>query len=168
MSELFDLLFSCGLPLFLIGLGFGIGAITERRHLTQLAQREAAAQGIAITNLKTCYGVDADSTGEMVVGECVIATDYFKTFVAGLIKIIGGELKTYRTLMERARREALLRLMENAAELGYDAVCNVRLIPADIGGSAMDRKGRVMVAIIASGTAYSREDSGAQQTPTGA
>jgi uncharacterized protein YbjQ (UPF0145 family) len=41
--------------------------------------------------------------------------------------IIGGRVKAYETLLDRARREALLRLKEDAVERGYHAVVNVRL-----------------------------------------
>ncbi len=63
------------------------------------------------------------------MGSVVIATDYFKVFAAGLRNLFGGEMKTYRTLMGRARREAIVRMLEQAQELGGDAggtFCGVR------------------------------------------
>jgi uncharacterized protein YbjQ (UPF0145 family) len=89
------------------------------------------------------------------VAEAVIASDYLKTFLAGLRNIFGGEVGSYVTLATRARREALVRMMEQAHAQGYDALCNVRMDPADIGGNTA-RRGVPMVAILASGTAYSR------------
>ena len=50
-------------------------------------------------------GVEAAS-GTLVMGEVVIASDYFKTFVASLRNIVGGEVKAYQTMLSRARREA--------------------------------------------------------------
>ena len=89
----------------------------------------------------------------MVRGEAVIATDYLKTFLARIRNILGGEVKSYRSLMLRARREAILRMLEQARQQGYDAVCNVRLNTADIGGMATRRRA-AMVEIFATGTAY--------------
>ena len=89
----------------------------------------------------------------IVVGETVIATDYLKSFLARLRNIFGGEIRSYRTLLERARREALLRIVEEARGMGYNAVCNVRFETADVGGNSTMRK-VAMVAILASGTAY--------------
>ena len=58
-------------------------------------------------------------------------------------------------LLERARREAVLRIQEEAKELGYDAVCNIRLETADVGGRGSNNKNKiVMASILASGTAY--------------
>ena len=41
--------------------------------------------------------------------------------------LVGGRLRSYEPLLDRARREALLRLKEEAALRGYHAVCGVRL-----------------------------------------
>jgi uncharacterized protein YbjQ (UPF0145 family) len=63
-------------------------------------------------------------------------------------------MKSYQSLATRARREALLRIIEKAKSQGYNAICNLRMDSADIGGSATSKKGSVMVSIIASATAY--------------
>ena len=92
----------------------------------------------------------------IVYGETVIASDYLKTFFASLRGIFGGEVRSFQKMQERARRESVLRLIEAARNEGYNAVCNVRLETADVGGGAMTRKkkGFPMSAILASGTAY--------------
>ena len=90
---------------------------------------------------------------QMYVAEVVIATDYLKTFLAGLRKFFGGEIRSYQTLLVRARREATLRILEQARQQGYNAICNLRLENADIGGNN-NAKGVAMVAILASATAY--------------
>jgi uncharacterized protein YbjQ (UPF0145 family) len=83
----------------------------------------------------------------------VIATDYMKSFLARVRNIFGGEVRSYTKLMIRARREAVVRLKHQAVELGYNALCNVRLETADIGGTASGR-GVSMAAVLAWGTAY--------------
>ncbi len=89
----------------------------------------------------------------MIVGEAVIATDYLKSFLAKLRNIFGGRVGSYQSLMVRARREALLRIVEEAKRQGYNAVCNVRMQTADVGGNSTMRR-VAMVAILASATAY--------------
>ena len=88
-----------------------------------------------------------------MIGEVVIATDYLKSFQATIRKIFGGRLGSYQTLLDRARREALLRVIEQAQDQGYNAVCNVRLETADVGGNTSQRR-VAMVGILGSGTAY--------------
>ena len=110
----------------LLMLGFVVGRLRERRHLANLDRREAAAASTTVVDVKALpAGIDA-TAGALVMGEVVIAADYFKTFVAALRNIIGGEMRTYQTLLSRARREARLRMLEEAHALGAKLVVNVR------------------------------------------
>jgi len=70
----------------------------------------------------------------LVSGNVVIANDYFKTFVAGLRNLIGGSVNSYESLLERARREALLRMKEEAESLNAHFVFNVKYNTANISG----------------------------------
>ena len=81
------------------------------------------------------------------------ARDYLKSLLAKIRKTLGGELGVYQKLLLRARREALVRLLEQARSQGYNAVCNVRLDAADVGGTSGGR-GTTMAGIMATGTAY--------------
>jgi len=151
-----DLLVNIGLPAFLLLLGWVAGRTRERIHLRRLERGERALAHMLTSDLKT-FPPHADPArgAALVMGEAVIATDYMKSFLARIRKIVGGELSSYETLMERARREAILRMLQQAQRAGYDAVCNVRLNPADIGG-VTGRRHAVMAAVCATGTAYSR------------
>ena len=87
-----------------------------------------------VTDLKTCPGgADPQRGGELVQGQAVIATDYLKSFLATLRNIFGGEVKSYESLLQRARREAILRMMAEARRRGYNAVCNIRLTMSENG-----------------------------------
>lgn len=115
------------ITLGLILLGFVVGRIRESRHLADLDRREAAVASVVVVDVKTLPpGIDA-ADGALVMGEVVIAADYFKTFAAGLRAIIGGEVRSYQTMLSRARREAKLRMIEQAQRLGSDLVVNVRM-----------------------------------------
>ena len=112
--------------LALLVLGYTIGSWRERRHLKSLRQREAGLADIAVSNLKAVPNADTVRQSQLVTGEAVIATDYFKTFGASLRNIVGGEIRTFETLMSRARREASLRMLEQARQCGATEVWNVR------------------------------------------
>ncbi len=136
---------------FLI-LGFSIGTIVERAHFRRLARREKALSDMLLTDTKSIpEGCVPESCG-LVIGDVVVAADYFKTFVAGIRKMIGGELRTYETLLERARREAIVRMMESARAMGANRVINVRLSTSTV-GSSQRRRQAAMVEIYAYGTA---------------
>lgn len=138
----------------LLALGLVAGGAAERKHLRSLDDRERAHADIFTTDIKTFPHADPHQPGaEMLVAEVVIAADYLKTFLAGLRGLIGGEMRSYQTLLLRGRREAMQRLREQARARGYDALGNVRFETADVGGNASGRR-MPMAAILASGTAY--------------
>jgi uncharacterized protein YbjQ (UPF0145 family) len=87
----------------------------------------------------------------MVTGSVVISVDYFKRFVAGLRKLVGGRVTTYETLLDRARREAILRMKERAKDLGAYIVFNVKIETASISKGRKQTVGSVEV--LAYGTA---------------
>lgn len=142
-----------GLPIILIGLGFGIGKFRERRHLKDLRMREEATRHILRTNMRRVPPCAMVHGGGMVCGQAVIATDYFKSIAANLRKIFGGEVKSYETLMDRARREAILRMMAEAEALGANAVANIRLETSTIVSSNNRQKASTAAEILAYGTA---------------
>jgi uncharacterized protein YbjQ (UPF0145 family) len=51
---------------------------------------------------------------------------------------VGGELKGYTELLTEARREAIERMMEQARQLGANAVINVRFTTSSITGGAAE------------------------------
>ncbi len=153
--ELIEPLLQAGIPLFLLLLAWFTGRYAERRHYRSLSRREREMADMLVTDLKTFPGEVVPSRGgELVQGQAVIATDYLKSFLAKLRNIFGGEVKSYESLLQRARREAILRMMAQARGRGYNAVCNIRLTMSDIGGMA-SAKGAAMVEVLAWGTAYS-------------
>jgi uncharacterized protein YbjQ (UPF0145 family) len=93
------------------------------------------------------------SSSDLVTGSVVISLDYFKRVIAGLRGLIGGRIKTYEPLLERARREALLRMAESARAQGYDAVLNVRLETSRLANAGRDGKGTAGIEMLAFGTA---------------
>ena len=145
-----------GVPLLLLVIGYFAGSAAERNHLRDLDEREARTAGVLATDLgRYAADLDPSATPQLVVTEVVIASDYMKNLLGGLRNIFGGQVTAYVTLANRARREALLRLKQEAGSQGLNALCNVRLETADVGGSGGGR-GMVMAAILASATAYRR------------
>jgi len=134
--------------LLIIGLIFG--SLNERRHFARLQRDEADLADIYTVNLKTLPD-DLQPDAELVSGNVVVAVDYFKKIVAGLKMLIGGRLKTYESLVERARREAIVRMKKQARALGADAIYNVRLEFSTIGNQPRQAFGGV--ELFAYGTA---------------
>ncbi|PCI59991.1 MAG: hypothetical protein COB37_10165 [Kordiimonadales bacterium] len=114
------------------GLGWLIATLYERRHNKQMAEREALLGDIKISTTKH-IGSNAAS-GVMIYGSVVVAHDFFRTLIIQFRKIIGGNIKAYERLVVRGRREALIRLREDARLRGFDRVVNVRYGSSRISG----------------------------------
>ena len=115
-----------GLFVTLLIVGFFAGTIVEKRHYASIRKREREYADVLAFAVRFPPDRVTPQRAFLVHGTVVISSDYFKTFVAGLRNLFGGRLRTYETLMERARREALLRLKHDARRQGAKLVICVR------------------------------------------
>jgi uncharacterized protein YbjQ (UPF0145 family) len=139
-----------GLPVLgLIFFGF-IGSYVERKHYASIRAREAATAALPIVTLKTLDPEKIVASARLVSTAVVISHDHFKRFLANLRSIFGGRIRSYDTLMDRARREALLRLKAQCPEASI--IANLRLETLTVAKSAGNR-GVIAVEVIAYGTA---------------
>lgn len=65
-------------------------------------------------------------------GSTVRARHIGRDIFAGLKNILGGEISDYTDLMAKAREQAIDRMMADAADIGADAVINVRFMTSSI------------------------------------
>ena len=140
----------------MILLGLLVGGGREWAHLADLSRRETGNLDFLVTDVQTfAEGADPACGAAAVFGECVIGTDYFKTLATKMRNLFGGEMKSAERLFERARREALLRMVDDARSRGFDAVCNVRFGTSQV-GSVRSAKMPPIAEMLVSGTAYRR------------
>ena len=134
----------------LIGLGYFFGRMAESRHYESIHQREQQYLHLPTTSSKKPIGAIGPITQvKLVKGSVVISVDYFKRFLATLRNIFGGSIQAYETLLDRARREAILRLKESCADANQ--ILNLRLETSSISKGDSERIGSVEV--LAYGTA---------------
>jgi uncharacterized protein YbjQ (UPF0145 family) len=147
---MFELFFNIGIPLILLLVGYVVGQILEKRHYASIRLREQELKSIiALTTRIPPQGMRFEKI-ELVSGAVVVSSDYFKTFVAGFRNFFGGRFRGYETLLDRARREALLRLKAQAKAQGSALVIGVRYETSKISGSSTPS-----MEVIAYGTALS-------------
>ena len=65
-------------------------------------------------------------------GSTVRARHIGRDIFAGLKNIVGGEIEEYTKLQAESREQAMKRMIDDASELGADAIINVRLTTAMI------------------------------------
>ena len=140
--------------LVLLAIGFIFGTLLERSHYNSVIRREAALRNLpAIASKKLPEEFNPCET-RLVAGNVVISIDFFKKFIAGLRNLVGGRVTSYESLIDRARREALLRMKEEAKKLNADFVFNVKMETSSISKGRRNNIGSVEV--LAYGTAVIR------------
>ena len=132
---------------FLISLiitGYIFGQIHERRHYASLKRREEKTVAIVMTSSKRPLGELGPVTEvRLVQGGVVISVDYFKRIVTSLRNFFGGNIRGYETLVDRARREAILRLKESCPDATQ--IVNLRLETSSIYKGRRNQIGSVEV-----------------------
>lgn len=122
------ILFSLALIIF----GYVAGTLTEKRHFRSIINREKAYLHLpAVTTKAFPYSESKIEAAKLVYGSAVISVDYFKRFLAGIRNIFGGTVTSYESLIDRARRESLLRMKEMAKDASI--IINVRIETSAIG-----------------------------------
>lgn len=85
-----------------------------------------------ITTTEQIPGHDIVELLGVVQGSTVRAKHMGKDILSGFKNIVGGEIKAYTKLLNEARQEALQRLQQASADLGADAVINLRFITSSV------------------------------------
>jgi len=135
--------------LFLIFMtcGYFFGRLAEKRHFKSIIERERKSNKLPA--IASRYPPeDTSYHQQLVAGSVVVASDYFKSFTAGLINIFGGSVTPFESLLDRGRREAILRMKDEAEQLNASMVFNIKLETTRI---ATGRAGAIEV--LAYGTA---------------
>lgn len=130
----------------LLGAGYFVGNYREKAHYKSIIEREAKLLSMPVQTGKKYSGDHRDC--KFVDGSVVIASDYFKDFAGKVRNFFGGNVTALDSLMDRARREAVLRVKESAASWGADEVLGLR-----IEFCSLDKMG---VEVIAYGTAVKK------------
>ena len=139
--------------LALIVIGYSSGTIAEKRHYRLIEVRERASLRMPVVTAEARFPEGKVTRAFLVQGSVVVSIDYFKRLMGILRNIFGGRVRAYESLVDRARREAILRMKEQALAGGGQMVTNLRLETSTISRSA-NRKGRIgSVEVIAYGTA---------------
>jgi uncharacterized protein YbjQ (UPF0145 family) len=120
----------------------------------------AQSQFMIVTTTENISGTRVTKTIGQVFGLTVRSRSLGGNIAAGLKSLVGGEIRSYVKLNEDARRQAVDRMVENAAAMGANAVCMMRFDSTEMG--------RTMSEIVAYGTARVVEWDTAPSDATGA
>ncbi len=150
MHGYLSLVFNLGVPLLIIGIALVVGSILEKKHYRSIDERERKYGRLPLLNGKRYPTERPVADARLVSGSVVISYDHFKRFLAGLRMVFGGEVKSYVSLLDRGRREAILRMKEKCPDA--DLIVNLRVETSSIGKGGR-RKSLGSVEVFAYGTA---------------
>ena len=136
--------------LVLLTLGYLVGTYREKVHYESIIKREKEYSDVMLFDCRHIPKELSATGGELVIGHVVVSVDYFKRFVAGLRMILGGRLKSYESLLDRGRREAVLRMKKQARELNGNMVFNMKFETTSISKGAKGYIGSVEVYVYGS------------------
>ncbi|ARB67304.1 MULTISPECIES: YbjQ family protein [Moraxella] len=119
--------------LVLVTTGWYFGARAERGHLKSLMADEQKYQHIQVSS-ERFYEPKGINESILVVGSVVIAQDKFKQVVAAMLSLFGKNLTVYETLLDRARREVVLRAKRQANDAGCHALYGLRFEMTEVQG----------------------------------
>ena len=150
-AEIYIQLVAALSPLLLLLVGYLVGSNLEAKHFASIREREAQYQSLPTITFETLPAGWRVESSALASGNVVVSLDYFKRMLTGLRALIGGRIRALEPLLDRGRREAILRMQQQAAEMGYEAVINVRLETSQLDSSG--RGGIAGVEMLAYGTA---------------
>ncbi len=90
-----------------------------------------------LVTTETINGKELEMLG-LVKGSTIQTVNAIRDIGAGLKTLVGGELTKYNEMMNNARALATKRMVEEAAQLGADAIVCVRYSSASIMQSAAE------------------------------
>lgn len=120
-----EILIQFSVPLSFLAVTLLVGSTLERRHFASIRLREGRMRKLPTLTTREFPTDKTVTEVRLVTGSAVISVDYFKRFVAMLRMVFGGELVSYASLLDRARREAILRMQAEFPDA--DLIINLRL-----------------------------------------
>jgi len=145
-----EAIINLGIFIGLLFIGYFFGRRAENNHYKSITKREDELRDIYVSSERFPHPPFLTHDSQLVSGSVVISVDYFKVIVAGLKTLVGGRLTAYESLLDRARREAILRMQQEAKSLGAQAIVNLKFETSRISGNA--NKGVGSIEVLAYGT----------------
>ncbi|MCB9029661.1 MAG: YbjQ family protein [Deltaproteobacteria bacterium] len=136
----------------LILVGYLSGKAIEKNHLKKLSLQEQSLRDVPVLSTRTISPEWKITRTHLVSGSTVISIDYFKRFAAAIRNIFGGNVRSFEPVLDRARRDALVKMRSSARSLGASYVINVRMETSRIGVNKRG-KGVGCAEVLAYGTA---------------
>ena len=126
--------------LIVLLLGLVFWKLAEKKHYKSIVEREEKYKDIAVISDRDLRAIKSiKAIGQMQTGGTVVAIDSFKKLMAGFVNIFGWKMKSYESLLDRARREATLQVKEKAFNKWCNCLVNLRIETSSITKNAKQK-----------------------------
>ncbi len=129
-----------------------VGNWHQKRIIERLLERETALPRDTLSTLKTPFSGKTIADSQLLMANIVSAPSHWQLFLARIKSIFGGNIKHLDLMLDWGRSEALQRLREQASELGFDDVINLRMETSTISMNKGGQQKGGSIEILAYGT----------------
>jgi len=126
MGEFVFILWPIVIPVELFVGVLIVGGNIERNHQASLRAREADLAAYPTINWGRWPTGDADRVA-LVSAHVVIGVNYVKRIIGGVMMVFGGRVLGHERTIDRARREAIVRVRQAARDAGVADLINLRI-----------------------------------------
>ena len=91
-----------------------------------------------VTTIETVPGKTITAHYGLVQGSTIRAKNLGRDFLSGLKNLVGGELHAYTELLQESREQAIERMIQQARQLGANAIVNVRFSTSSVAQGAAE------------------------------
>lgn len=98
----------------------------------------AAGGTMVLTNIESVPGMTIVEHYGLVSGSTIRAKHVGRDLMASLKNLVGGELKGYTQLLNESRKQAMERMIEQAQQMGANAIVNIRFSTSSVAQGAAE------------------------------
>ena len=106
--------------------------------VTNRVVKTANGGDMIITNIESVPGKRMVEHFGLVSGSTIRAKHVGRDIMASLKNLVGGELKGYTELLQESRQQAMNRMIEQAGQLGANAIVNIRFSTSSVAQGAAE------------------------------
>lgn len=138
-------------------IAYVISYFVESLHYMDIKRREQQFVKLPMVSSEKVFDGYHIIQSDLVYSEVALATDHFKRFMLSILSLFGLNIVCYEKLLDRARREAILRLKEKC--LAYDAIINLKMETVEICNTNLGNQNSIKgLQVLASATAVKFEN----------
>lgn len=117
--------------IILLWLWYFFGHRAEKNHYKRIIEKEKELIDIVVLTKTDVKNLNAE-TWEIVYWTIVVSIDYFKKFISSFVKIFWWRINAYESLLDRARRDTLVKVKQQAKDAWCNAIANLKIETSSI------------------------------------